>query len=392
VRTVCQGLRNGFFAAVEHKGLVLAMSDYPSFRVIQLTPPGRGAIATLRIEGPKAVAAVDVRFRTGNGRPLSTFSVDRLVVGRFGGDDGESGEEVVVRRCADGAVEVHCHGGLAAVARIEQLLAAAGFATVPWQDWAGDVCGDPFMAAAWVALAEARTERTAAILLDQYHGAFRRALDDIQQSVAHGHSAAARQQIDVLMARAELGRHLVEPWRVVVGGPANVGKSSLINAILGYGRSIVHEVPGTTRDAVTATTAIDGWPVELCDTAGLRGAKSLGPVEAAGIQLARERLAAADLVVLVFDGSVPWSHDEEALRREWPRALVVHNKADLPPAAGARPAGSVVSAMHGQGLGELLALISTRLVPNPPAPGTAVPLDDQQLEAIRRLAAEMGDL
>ena len=64
----------------------------------------------------------------------------------------------------------------------------------------------------------------------------------------------------------------MQPWRVVFGGPANVGKSSLINALVGYGRSIVHDLPGTTRDALTAATAIDGWPVELCDTAGLRAA------------------------------------------------------------------------------------------------------------------------
>ena len=177
---------------------------------------------------------------------------------------------------------------------------------------------------------------------------------------------------------------------VVLAGPVNVGKSSLINALVGYGRSIVHDAPGTTRDAVTATTAIDGWPVELCDTAGLRAASSLGPVEAAGIQLAHERLAEAELAVLVFDQSASWSNEDESLPRLWPRALVVHNKADLPPAPGTRPAGTTVSALHGQGLGELLALISTRLVPNPPTPGMAVPLDNQQLEAIRRLARAVG--
>ena len=107
------------------------------------------------------------------------------------------------------------------------------------------------------------------------------------------------QQIAILLARADLGRHLVRPWSVVLAGPVNVGKSSLINALAGYGRSIVHHAPGTTRDAVTAATAIDGWPVELCDTAGLRPAAT--PVERAGIERAQERLAQADLAVLVFD-------------------------------------------------------------------------------------------
>jgi tRNA modification GTPase len=396
------------------------MSDYPSLCVIQLTPPGRGAIATLRIEGPTAIEVVEACFRAGNGRPLSTCPIDRLVVGHFGVESAEPGEEVVVRRCTDGSVEVHCHGGYAAVARIEDLLVAAGFQSVPWQSWAAHCGDDPFAAAAWVALAEARTERTAAILLDQYQGALRRALDDIQQAVAHGHADSARQQIDALLARAALGRHLVEPWRVVFGGPANVGKSSLINALLGYGRSIVHDVPGTTRDAVTAITAIDGWPVELCDTAGLRPAahgeqflhcgedldsgggdpraakretvscERLGTVELAGIRLAKQRLTQADLVVLVFDHSVSWSNDDETVWHQWPSALVVHNKADLPPAPGTRPAGSTVSALQGNGLAELLEIISSRLVPNPPAPEVAVPLNDEQLQAIQRLSTAIG--
>ncbi len=358
-------------------------------RLIQLTPPGRGAIATVRVEGPAAVEAVGRHFRAGNGRRLSTLPADRLVIGQFGGKDGEPGEEVVVRRCADGAVEVHCHGGRAAIGRIEELLAAIGFQTVPWRDWAADSCGDPFAAEALVGLADACTERTAAILLDQYHGALRRALDEIQEAAAGGRRGVARRQIDVLLGRAELGRHLVQPWRVVFGGPANVGKSTLINALLGYGRSIVHPAPGTTRDAVTALTAIDGWPVELCDTAGLRAEAAprsddpLGPVEAQGIRLAQQRLAEADLAVLVFDQSVAWSNNEERLWRQWPGAAVVHNKADLPPAPGPRPAGARVSALEGQGLSALLGLISSRLVPNPPPPGAGVPISEQQLQTIR---------
>ncbi len=89
----------------------------------------------------------------------------------------------------------------------------------------------------------------------------------------------------------------------MLAGRINVGKSSLLNALAGYARAIVHPAPGTTRDAVAITAAIDGWPVELCDTAGLRAAGDA--VERAGIDRARERLAAADLVILVTDRSAP---------------------------------------------------------------------------------------
>ena len=91
---------------------------------------------------------------------------------------------------------------------------------------------------------------------------------------------------------APLGLHLARPWQVVVAGPPNVGKSSLINALAGYPRAIVHWAPGTTRDAVTVETVLDGWPVELCDTAGLRTAGDA--VERAGIELARRKMAQAE--------------------------------------------------------------------------------------------------
>ena len=128
------------------------------------------------------------------------------------------------------------------------------------------------------------------------------------------------ERIDALLARERLGRHLTRPWSVVLAGRTNVGKSSLMNALAGYGRAIVHHAPGTTRDAVALATAIDGWPVELCDTAGLRAADDA--VERAGIERARQRLAQADLVVLVADRSVPWSAEDQALADQWPARRV----------------------------------------------------------------------
>jgi tRNA modification GTPase len=351
------------------------MSNSPlSLCIVQLTPPGRGAVATLRIEGRGAVEAVESHFRVCSGRPLAARGADEMVVGHFGGDRGE---EVVVRRCGDTAVELHCHGGRAAVARIEHVLVAAGCRRVTWREWAQERCDDPIAAAALLALAEARTERTAAILLDQYHGALRCAMDEIRRDFDRGDASAAQQRIDAILGCEEIGRHLTRPWSVVLAGRINVGKSSLLNALAGYGRAIVHPAAGTTRDAVTVTTAVDGWPLEFCDTAGLRATDDA--VERAGIERARQRLAQADLVVLVADGSVPWSAEDEALAQQYPGAVLVHNKCDLPASSGGRPGGISTSALCGEGVDALLATIGRRLAPDPPPPGAAVPFSREQV-------------
>lgn len=355
------------------------MIDPSTPRLIQLTPPGRGAIATLRVEGAAAVEAVQARFHARDGKPLADHPADRLVIGRF------DGEEVVVRRHGEDAVELHCHGGTAVVAMIEEALVAAGCKPTSWRDWIRGQGGDSISSAALAALADARTERTAAVLLDQLDGALAREMTAIQREANGGDTASAKRRIGALLARAALGRHLVRPWSVVLAGRPNVGKSSTLNALAGYRRAIVHHEPGTTRDAVTLSTAVDGWPVELCDTAGLRD--EANGVERAGVELAERRLARADLRLLIFDRSEPWSDAEAALAEQWPDAVVVHNKSDLPAADGRRPAGLSISALYGNGIPELLAAISRRLVPDPPPPGAAVPFTDEQVAAVRQLRA-----
>jgi tRNA modification GTPase len=173
-----------------------------------------------------------------------------------------------------------------------------------------------------------------------------------------------------------------------LAGRPNVGKSSLLNALAGHDRAIVHPTAGTTRDAVTHATAIEGWPVELCDTAGLRDSENA--IEQAGIELARERLADADLIILVRDQTEPWAAEDQAILDQWPKALVVHNKCDLAASRGARPAGLSVSALCGSGIEQLLQTISDRLVPDPPPPGAAVPFTREQIDAITSLFDRFG--
>ena len=361
------------------------MCEAPSPVVVRLTPPGRGAVATVLVEGTGAREAVEANFHPQNPQKCTT---DRPRLGRF---PSEAGEEVVVRCRSDRSVALHCHGGEAAVARILDVLVHQGCRAVAWRDWIRDTHDDPIAADARIALAEARTERTAAILLDQYQGALRRALDAIEQAIKNEETPSARQQIATLLARVDLGLHLCRPWRVVLAGRTNVGKSSLINALVGYDRAIVHHTAGTTRDVVTAQTAVDGWPIELSDTAGWNHSgceleRSGGELEQAGVELAQKRLAEADLAILVFDATQPWSEIDRALMHSAASAMVVHNKSDLSLSGARRAAGLTVSTLTGEGIGELVRGIADRLVPDPPPPGSAVPFTSKQAGYLKNLS------
>lgn len=224
-------------------------------------------------------------------------------------------------------------------------------------------------------LPHAPTLRTASILLDQYHGAFDRAVAAVLADLDAGRVA---EQLAELARLAPVGRHLVEPWRVVIAGPPNVGKSSLVNALAGYQRSIVSEAAGTTRDVVTVPLAFDGWPVEVADTAGLRAAAGL---EAEGIERAERFIRDADLVVWVLDATaeVPETQGADA-----PRSVVVVNKVDQPARwdLGRFPDALRVSAVTGEGVPGLVATIARRLVPHAPEPGSAVPYTPELAGAI----------
>lgn len=364
------------------------MPDPLPLKVVRLTPAGRGAVATLLVEGPGAEAVVRSRFRTCGGRPLREGPTRRLAFGHFH-FGALHDEEVVLRRRSEESVEVHCHGGRAAVAAVERALVELGCGPVSWQDWTAGHHPDPISAAAQVALAEARAERTAAVLLDQLNGALRGAVEAVRRALRQGDAAAAAERLGALLDRADLGRHLVEPWRVVAAGPPNAGKSSLINALVGYQRAIVHPAPGTTRDVVSAATAVEGWPVELSDTAGLRPAEP--GLERAGIALARKKLDAADLALLVFDATEPWSPAADRLVESRPDALVIHNKLDLCASfESPRPPGLRTSATTGEGIQILIGTIAGRLVPEVPAEGAAVPFTVAQIDRLRSAAGALS--
>jgi tRNA modification GTPase len=363
------------------------VSERSPTRAALLTAAGRAAVATVLVSGPDAAQTVDALFHPANGRPWLDEPPDRIHFGRW--QSASAGEEVIVCRRGEWGVEVHCHGGHAAARAILDSLIERGARETDWRDLTRRAAPNSIAAEAEIALAAAPTDRTATILWDQRSGAWQRACDALATLVAAGDAARAIAACDELLALAPLGRHLVEPWQVVLVGRPNAGKSSLINALLGYRRAIVHDTPGTTRDLVSAATAFDGWPVELVDTAGLKSTDD--PIESAGIALARTLAREADLVVRVIDASTPASEQDPILARQWPEALVVRNKCDLPPTGPSCAGSFATSATRGDGLTELQAAIVQRLVPRPPPAGQAVPFLPFQAELLGAVRGQLVD-
>lgn len=356
--------------------------DASPCHAVLLTPPGRGAVATVLVAGERAVSIVDRRFAAASNKPLADCEVGRTVFGRWRNTEysESAGEEIVVCRTADDEIEIHCHGGSAASRAIIGTLVADGCVECDWSDWQRATARDTIAADAQIALAAATTMKAATILLDQFHGALRRELELSIAACETGDSSLAMKLLQRLEAFGRLGLHLTTPHRVVLAGRPNVGKSSLMNAILGYTRAIVFDEPGTTRDVVTATTAIDGWPVELSDTAGLRVSRDA--IETEGVARARHAAAEADLLVLVFETAPPWDDDELALVDAYPSAILVINKSDQHRSVDMPANAFATSALTGEGIARLIQAIGERLVPRPPQPGDAVPFTGPQVDAI----------
>ena len=373
------------------------MSAARAGRASLLTPVGRGAVAVVAAEGDAALLAIDASFVAANGRTIQGQRADRIVFGHW--SSGAHREEVIVLRGADESVEIHCHGGVAAAERILNALAEAGCSVESWRERLDRTAASTIEAEADAALSLATTRRTATILLAQRAGALRREVDRIRDEIAGSRLESARGKIDALLAGAPLGLHLTAPWQVAIAGRPNVGKSSLINALVGYQRAIVFDLPGTTRDVLTAETAIDGWPVRLADAAGIR--ETDDALEAEGVLRARRQLAQADLALWVLDGSEVADDPLQVAQREWldatgeaagsSRVLVVVNKADLLAPDSRRTASDdvrFVSALTREGLPELIARVGQLLVPNLPT-DEAVPFTRRQIEL---LAAAAGSL
>jgi tRNA modification GTPase len=391
------------------------------------TAPGAAAIGVVRVSGPAAYRVADTLFRPRRGALPSRRPAGRVIYGRIVDPRPDGAADVVDEALlltfraphsytGQDVIELQTHGGAAVLRTVLDLCVAAGARLAgPGEYTLRAFLGgrlDLAQAESVMDLVQAQTDsarRNAALGLSK---ALSGRLDAIQTDITQAYAALqasldypeegvpeaeldrplqrALAQVEALLATAEAGRISRSGARLALLGRPNAGKSSLLNALLGFERSIVSEAPGTTRDYLEAPLALGGIPLTAIDTAGLRAAEDA--VEASGVKIAREIAEAADLCLLLLDRSAPLAPEDLALRGELPtdRTLVVASKADLPAAWDEHelPGGAAlaVSARTGAGLERLRERLEAQLLGD--AAGTELWITHerhaQALDAVRR--------
>jgi len=328
------------------------MNADSSIRAALLTAPVPGAIAVIRIVGVSAWTTIEETLKRGQsqipvGRPTLVSIVD--------GDETVD-EALVVRRIAGDVdeIELSVHGGVGVTRRVLDLLQKRVVSIAQADELPPHGPIHPVEADVDRALLTSESRRLTQFLLAQ-RSMLPAFLDRADQLSDGEHSA--------YQARTRVAIRLLAGMRVAIVGPPNAGKSTLANAFIGRDRVIVADVPGTTRDWVSETALIDGWPITLTDTAGIR--ETTDAIEAEAIRRGKEQAAAADAAMIVLDGT---RDAEENLRtvialmnsvvRSCP-ALVVLNKSDaitpetLASARRLLRGAVAISARNGEGLDRL---------------------------------------
>jgi tRNA modification GTPase len=329
-----------------------------------LSAPGTAALASIGLIGSQAPGLLATLFRPTGRQPWRPDD-RRPRLGRISADG--INDEVILRPA--GAPErlwweVTALGSPAVVDWLGDVLERQGAQRLDLDAWWRLTEPTWYRAELAHLLLRAPSVRTARLLHVQYATVFESAL------VRLGSLPDASSRLACLknwLQWRSFAEHMVVPWRVVLAGPPNVGKSSLLNALTGYRRAVADPTPGTTRDLVTAPVLLSGWPVELIDTAGER--PSSDPIEIAGQAKAREVRQQADLVLWLRDSAAacsPPTPPEPATVLAG-KTLTVWTKIDLHPA----PAGELaVSAVTGAGMERLRSVIAETLVPKLPPPDT----------------------
>lgn len=331
------------------------------------TAPGEAGIGIVRISGPDAVSILDKLFVPTRGNSILAYGGRRLTHGHIVDPDTKSRvDEVLVTYMkapytytAEDVAEIDCHGGIVPVRKILELVLRHGARIAEPGEFTkraflnGRI--DLAQAEAVMDLIRAKTEVGFDVALGQLEGSLskevRRIRDKLLEMLAHitvnidfpdedieeityrGLKEQAEEimgHIEGLLKTAYAGKIIREGLSTVIIGKPNVGKSSLMNALLREARAIVTDIPGTTRDVIEEYVNIQGIPLRIIDTAGIRETEDM--IEKIGVERSKEFFNRADLIIFVLNGAEPISSEDEQIMKlvEHREAIVLVNKIDLP--------------------------------------------------------------
>ena len=387
------------------------------------TPPGEGAIALVRVSGAEAIEIADKIFR--GKEKASRFASHVQHLGEIFSAENQLIDHAVVSvhrapasYTGEDLVEISCHGGTLVSAKVlEACLRAGARAARP-----GEFTERAFLngkmdltqAEAVIDLIRARTDLALRSATEQLEGRLgdriRKIRDELIALLAHIDASidfpeegiapdegemlrnrldSIREEVAFLLATADQGRLLREGVRVVIYGATNAGKSSLLNRLLGYDRVIVSDTHGTTRDTIEETLNLQGVPIRLLDTAGLR--VSTSDLEREGIARTEKSLQLADLRLQIADRSAPKPahfNGQDGNSNE----IVVLNKSDLPEDSDWKNFEAVrISCLTGEGLPQLQKEILTHIRQQNLRPESAIAINTRHRDCLRR-ALESCDL
>ena len=391
------------------------------------TPLGESGIGVIRISGSKAYDVGDAIFQSKSSLPLAQRRDRSIQYGLIVDDDGKAVDEVILlimkgprSYTAEDVLEIQCHGGRQSLSEILGLVLRHGARLANPGEFTqrAFVNGriDLAQAEAVMDVIQAKSAQGLTSAVSQLEGRLSRVvgdmrlhltdfitrlevtvdypeedLEDIEVPDIAGAIRDMERRLDDMLAESKSGRMMRDGVMAAIAGTPNAGKSSLLNRFLETERAIVTDVPGTTRDVIEEWITIQGVPICLVDTAGIRSTDDT--VEQIGVRRAKEYMDRADIILVVVDQSRPLQEEDRQILEtaRGRQALIVLNKEDLQPAFETEELQSYglpllsISASTGAGMGELKnAMLSLALQQGLTAAQSALLANTRHIELVRQ--------